>query len=92
VKSTTTEGFWKRYKELPADIKRQAKEMFRLFQHDPYYPSLHFKRIHSTKPVFSARVSRTYRAVGIMEDVEIIWFWIGPHSEYDRLVKSMRGW
>jgi len=51
---------------------------------------LHFKRIHSTHPIFSIRISRTYRSIGIMQGDEITWFWIGPHSEYDRLVKSMR--
>jgi len=90
MKSKTTDRFWKSYDELPVEIKKQAREAYRLFQQDPYYPSLHFKRIHSTRPVFSVRISRNYRAVGIIQDNEIIWYWIGSHSEYDKLVKSIR--
>jgi hypothetical protein len=91
VKSRTTDRFWQGYDQLPAEVKRQAREAYHLFEQDPYYPSLRFKRIHSTRPIFSARVSKSYRSVGIVQGDEIIWFWIGSHAEYDRLIKSMRG-
>jgi len=91
MKSRTTDRFWKSYDLLPAKIRRQAREAYDLFEQDPYYPSLHFKRIHSTRPIFSARVSKGYRSVGIIQGDEIVWFWIGSHSEYNRLVKSLRG-
>jgi hypothetical protein len=90
VKSRATDRFWKCYEALPAEIKKQAKEAYRLFQRDPHHPSLHFKRIHSTKAVFSVRVSRGYRSIGILGENEIMWFWIGSHAEYDRLVRSTR--
>ena len=90
MKSGTTDRFWKCYDQVPADVKKQAKEAYRLFQVNPHHPSLHFKRIHSTRPIFSVRISRNYRAVGVLHEDEILWFWIGPHAEYDRLVKSMR--
>jgi len=90
VKSKTTDRFWKSYDELPVEIKKQARKAYRLFQQNPYYPSLHFKRIYSTRPIFSVRISKNYRAVGIVQGNEIIWFWAGSHSEYDKLVKSMR--
>jgi len=90
VKSRTTDRFWKSYEALPPEIRKQAREAYRLFQQDPYYPSLHFKRIHSTRPIFSVRISKNYRAVGIEEGKEMIWFWVGSHSDYDKLLKSMR--
>jgi len=90
VRSKTTDRFWRSYDELPAGIKKQAREAYHLFEEDPHYPSLHFKRIHSSRPIFSVRISRDYRAVGIIHDDEIVWFWIGSHSDYDKLVKSMR--
>jgi len=90
VKSATTDAFWKHYSSLPTETKKQAKEAYHQFQQNPHHPGLHFKRIHSTHPIFSIRISRTYRSIGIMQGDEITWFWIGPHSEYDRLVKSMR--
>jgi hypothetical protein len=90
MNSTTTERFWKCYAALPAEVRSQAKEAYALFVKDPYYPSLHFKRIHSTRPIFSVRISIDYRAVGIVEGNEITWFWIGPHAEYDNLLKRLR--
>ena len=90
MKSTTTDRFWKCYAELSVATKKQAKEAYSLFFRDPYYQSLHFKRIHSTRPIFSVRITRDYRAVGILQDNEIIWFWIGSHSEYNKLLKKLR--
>ena len=62
----------------------------RFFVSDPYHPSLHFKRIHSTRPVFSVRIGIHYCAVGVLDEQEITWFWIGAHAEYDRLVRQLR--
>jgi hypothetical protein len=31
-------------------------------------------------------VTDDYRALGRREGEDIIWFWIGPHAEYDHLV------
>ncbi len=90
MNSTTTERFWKCYAALPAEVRSQAKEAYALFLKDPYYPSLHFKRIHSTRPIFSVRIGVGYRAVGIVEGDEITWFWIGSHADYDNLLKRLR--
>ncbi len=57
MKSQTNERFWKCYADMPKEIKQQAREAYVLFEKDPYYPRLHFKRIHSTRPVFSARIT-----------------------------------
>jgi len=90
MKSSTSERFWKCYATLPREVRRRARDAYALFGKDPYYPSLHFKRIHSTRPIFSVRVSMDYRAVGIVEGDEITWFWIGSHADYDNLLKRMR--
>lgn len=90
MKSLTNNRFWKCYADLPQEIKQQAKEAYSHFQKDPYYPSLHFKRIHSTRPIFSARISMEYRTVGVIDADEITWFWIGSHADYDKLLKLLR--
>jgi len=59
MNSTTTEQFWMRYSALPTEVRRHAREAYSLFILDPYHPSLHFKRIHSTRPVFSVRIGNT---------------------------------
>jgi len=86
--SHTNSSFWKLYKKLPQNIREIAKKQYKLFASDPYHASLHFKRVHSTRPIYSARITRNYRAVGVLEDNIIVWFWVGSHDEYDRLLKK----
>ena len=57
---------------------------------DAWYPSLHFKPVHSGLPVYSIRITRDYRAVGILQNEKIIWFWVGSHSDYDKLLNSLK--
>ncbi|GEM_PF-833241 len=66
--------------------KKQTRNAYKQFREDPYHPSLHFKKVHQEKPVYSARISDNYRTVGAKKGNTLIWFWIGPHSEYERLL------
>ena len=59
---------------------------YRLFRQNPHHPSLRFKQVHPVEPIFSVRINRNYRAVGIREGDQIIWFWIGAHAGYDKLI------
>jgi len=40
-------------------------------------------------PSYSVRVTLGYRAVGLLEDEGIAWFWIGTHAQYDRLHEQL---
>lgn len=51
------------------------------------YPSLHFKLIHGHEALYSVRIGRGWRALGLLEGDRMSWFWIGSHAEYDELVK-----
>lgn len=86
--SRTTERFRKGLENLPPQIRRQARQAYLLFRENPYHPSLHFKQIHPTKPIYSARVSIDYRVVGLRDGDEIVWFWVGTHSDYDKLISQ----
>jgi hypothetical protein len=85
VKSRTTRGFWTLFARLSKSVQNQARAAHRRFEENPYYPGLHFKQIHPTRPIYSARVSKDYRVVGVMREDAIVWFWIGTHAAYDRL-------
>jgi hypothetical protein len=71
------------------EVKAQPREAYARFTRDPCCPSLHFKRIHSSRPIFSVRVGIHDRAVGVVEGEQILWLWIGSHAEYDDLVKRI---
>lgn len=89
MKSSTTARFRKAFTRLPKPVQRQARAAYRLFQKSPNHPGLRFKKVHPTEPIYSARISLDYRALGVMEDAEIVWFWIGSHADYDRLLSQL---
>lgn len=89
MKSRATPRFWAAYRKLPLEVQNLARKAYRLFRDDPRHPSLQFKRVHDREPIYAVRVTLAYRALGLLEDDEITWFWIGSHAEYDRLLKSL---
>ena len=76
--------FWECFHSLPEDIQRLAKQKFHLWEQDCFHPSLHFKPL--TDDVWSVRISQHYRALGRRKGSLIVWFWIGTHGDYDKLV------
>ena len=89
MKSRTTPRFWAAYRELSPETRELARKAYRLFQENAEHPSLQFKRIHAREPIYSVRVTLSYRAVGVWKGDAMTWFWIGNHAEYDRLLKSL---
>ena len=89
MKSRTTSRFWDAYADLPERIKRRARKAYELFGQNPRHPSLRFKKVHGSRPIYSVRITRDYRAVGIQKDESVIWFWIGSHEDYDQLLDRL---
>lgn len=81
----TTSAFWDRYNALPEPIRRLADANYQLLQADPWHPSLHFKRIGN---LWSVRVGIGYRALAVDTTDGPVWFWIGSHADYDRIVNN----
>jgi hypothetical protein len=40
-------------------------------------------------PVYAARITLEYRALGVLTGEEVVWFWIGSHADYDRLLRNL---
>jgi hypothetical protein len=89
VNSHTTQRFREALKELPKEIRQGAREAYRLWQQDSRYPGLHFKRIHATKPIYSVRVALGWRAVGVLRGDDMVWYWIGSHADYEKLISRL---
>ena len=87
--SFTSSKFWKRFYELPTDVQVHARESYARWQEDPYHDSLQFKQVHPTRPIYSVRIGRDYRALGTKDNNEILWFWIGSHSDYDKIIANL---
>ena len=83
----TTPRYWQYYETLPTRIKILAKKNFEILKVTPNYSSQNLKKI---KKYWSVRVGIHYRALGIdtPEQNGIIWFWIGSHETYNKLIKK----
>lgn len=60
-----------------------ADKNFALLRADPRHPSL---RLRPVGAFWSARVGRHYRALARPRAEGLVWFWVGHHAEYDRLL------
>ena len=84
VKSRAANSFWRAYDLLPGNIQKTADKQYRLWLDDSRHASVQFKKVQD---YWSARITDHYRALGIMDGDTVIWFWIGPHGEYTKLIR-----
>ncbi len=87
MKSQLTDDFIELFRRLPAAVQAQARKNYRIWKQNPRHPSLYFKRVHPDEPLYSVRIGLGWRALGLLEDDTVTWFWIGSHADYDRLVR-----
>lgn len=90
MKSRTSPVFREQPKNLPEEVRLQAKNAYKRFKMNPWYNSLHFKQVHPELPIYSVRISKGYRAVGRLDERGVLWFWIGSHDDYEKLLKQLR--
>jgi hypothetical protein len=74
---------------LPERVRRDAEKAWRMWQTDRSAPGLQFKKLNVPGSYWSARVNDDYRVVGLVRADAVIWFWIGSHSEYEKLLKGI---
>ena len=86
MRSRATRRFWRLFRDLPADVQRDAKRAYRLYQANPGHPGLHFKKLEGEEQIYSARIGLDYRALAVINNDSVVWYWIGSHADYDRLV------
>jgi hypothetical protein len=79
----TTPDFWQLYNALPREVRELADKNYALLRSDPRHPSLRFREIEG---LWAVRVGAHYRALAYQEDGDFVWFWIGSHADYDKLM------
>lgn len=77
--------FWDAYDALPVSVRAQADRSYDLLKRDPHHPSLHLKKVGR---FWSVRVGIRYRALAVQAEEGLVWFWIGSHADYDRLIEQ----
>jgi hypothetical protein len=89
VRSKRTRRFRELFEALPAEVQREANAAYARFRQNPRHPGLHFTQVHGAQAVYSARVGLHYRALAVRQPDHWLWFWIGTHAEYDRLLAQL---
>ena len=69
--------------------QRKAREAYKLWKDDPYNSTLQFKQVHAGRPIYSVRVGIGWRALGVKDGDDVVWFWIGSHADYDKLLSHL---
>ncbi len=83
MKSETLPSFWKEYAKLAPELKQRARKAYERWAENPFHPSLRFKCVNQAESIWSVRITRGIRAVGIMDGDTVTWFWIGGHDDYE---------
>jgi hypothetical protein len=78
-----SQEFWEKYRKLPEPVRELADKNFGLLKRDPRHPSLRFKKLGR---LFSTRVGLSHRVLGVEVEGGILWFWIGNHADYDKIL------
>ena len=68
---------------MPAEVQTLADQAYVRLKEDPRHPSIHLKKIGR---LWSARIGRHYRTLAVEVEGGLVWFWIGSHADYDRLI------
>jgi hypothetical protein len=89
VQSHTTAAFRALLAAAPPAIQAKAQTAYKIWTQNPAHPSLRYKKVHDTLPIYSVRIDRDWRAVGTLQQGAMVWFWIGPHDEYERLLSHI---
>jgi hypothetical protein len=87
MKSQALPEFWAAFGKLPPKIQTTARKNYDLWQQHPGLKSLEFKKIKDD--LWSIRAGSGYRALGTRVDGVYVWFWIGAHDEYERLLRTL---
>ena len=86
MKSSALPEFWRGFEALPPPAQKIALKNFKLWQENPSLKSLGFKKIKAD--LWSVRAGSGFRALATFEDDTFLWFWIGSHDEYERLLRD----
>ena len=78
-----SQEFWENYRKLPGPVRKLADKNFELLKSDPRHPSLRFKKMGR---FYSARVGLSHRVLGVEVEGGVLWFWIGSHADYDKML------
>jgi hypothetical protein len=86
MKSLTSPDFWRTYASLSPNAQAAARKAYRLWKENPQHGSLRFqKRGRFWRACFGSG----HRALAVAVPEGYLWFWIGTHDGYERLLREL---
>lgn len=89
MKSHTTERFRRLFDKLPQEVQALTRKAHQQWLSDRHHPGLQYKRVHPEQQIYSVRIGSNWRALGVLDDDTMYWFWVGSHADYDELLKHL---
>jgi hypothetical protein len=89
MNSRTTRRFRELFAALPSHVQVQTWDAYRLFRENSSHPGLRFKQVRADPRIYSVRVGIGCRALGTLDGDTMVWFWVGSHADYDKLLKKL---
>lgn len=83
MKHRASRKFWPLYESLPPGVRDVADKSFEHLKQNPRHSSLRLKKVGR---FWSVRVGSGHRALAVQEGSALVWFWIGDHDEYNRII------
>jgi hypothetical protein len=68
---------------LAPRVQSLADQAYARLKQDSRHPALHFKKVGR---FWSVRIGAHHRALAVEALDGLVWFWIGTHADYDRLL------
>jgi hypothetical protein len=75
---------WSAYEALLKSVQELADQNYEILKTNPRHLSLHLKKVER---YWAVRMDLHYRALSVEVEDGLLWFWIGSHAEYDRLIQ-----
>ncbi len=89
MNSFLTNDFIRLFRKLPEKTRKRARKNYRIWKENINHPGVEFKNVHQVKPIYSVRIGMGWRAIGLKQDDTLIWFWIGSHNDYDKILPKL---
>lgn len=82
--------FDKLFSQLPNPVKDLTRDVFKQWCVNPFDPRLEFKALdRSANKCWSIRIGSRYRALCWAYKSEWLWFWVGSHEAYNKVVRQI---
>jgi len=89
MNSYLTEDFLSHFGKLPQNVKEKGPQELPALAAKSQPSKFAIQARASYRANLFLRVGIDWRALGLREENDIYWFWIGSHAEYDKLLNQL---